>query len=330
VYPRHVIRRIAIALALAAFAGTALAGGADEAQRLATDADAAARGGDFARAAVLFRAAYARDPRPEYECNAGIAYWKDRDLPGAQLFLTQCLARSAHLDAAVVKSMRAVLDTVEDRLRKGDYAPVDVVVTPATAEVRVSTFGDDVAFVGSRVVWLPFGEQTITVQASGYEAAERRLEVSAHTGITLAIEMRPRAEPPAAATSVDEPPDPVYDNVPIEAEPPPPPPDPARARRRTWIAAGITGGAAAASVALYVVAARAADDAGATELDDGYQDAYDRAVAWRRVTYGAYVATAVSGAITLYLWTKIPKPPAVDLGAGATSGGAAVWLQGRF
>src|SRR5688572_14838155 len=57
-----------------------------EALTRARAAEARARAGDYAGAIVLFKQAFALDGRAEYACNVGVAYYKARDLPRAQLF----------------------------------------------------------------------------------------------------------------------------------------------------------------------------------------------------------------------------------------------------
>src|SRR6187549_2616497 len=80
VYATGVLRRPAFVLViLAAAAGTASADEGDAASRaqaIAADAQGLAQGGDYLGAAARYKEALALDPRPEYECNVGIAFWK--------------------------------------------------------------------------------------------------------------------------------------------------------------------------------------------------------------------------------------------------------------
>jgi hypothetical protein len=340
-----VFRRIVFALVLAGAAGVALADDASDARQMAADADAVAKGGGYARAAVLFRRAYALDDRPEYQCNAGIAYWKARDLTGAQLYLTMCLDRGSHLDAKLVKSMRAVLDAVEDKLRTGNYGPVDIAATPASAEVYLDVLGDDVAFHGARLVWLPFGVHELRVRAPGYGPEIKSIKVESRTPSKVAITLAPVPDleplPPDAGVPVvpvqaDAAPEPVYDNGPKTPDAPDPdlddpPPAAGGFSRRTAIGfTAATGALAVASGVFYLAARSAANDAGALEQDEGYEAAREKAARLRVITYGLYVGTAAAAAVSVYLWTHLAPESPVQVGAGVQGGGAAVWLQGSF
>jgi hypothetical protein len=337
-----VIRRIAVALALAlavAVTGAALADDPGGAQQLAADADAQAKAGDYLRAGVLFRRAYALDDRAEYQCNAGIAYWKARALTGAQLYLTMCLDRGSHLDAKLVKSMRAVLDAVEDKLRQGDYGPVDLSASPRSAEVYIDVLGDDVAFVGARVVWLPFGDHVVRVRAGGYDPLEQTIRVEARTPKRVEVTLQPHVEPPPPPPDAGVPeiapdatPEPVFDNGPKTPDPPvDETPRPSGFSRRTaYVATAATGALGVASLVFYVAAKRAADDAGALEPGDEYDDARAKASRLRGITYGLYVGTAVLAGVSVYLWTHLAPESPVQVGAGVDGDGAAVWLQRSF
>jgi hypothetical protein len=340
-----VIRRIAVALGLAlavAVAGAALADDPGGAQQLAADADAQAKAGDYLRAGVLFRRAYALDDRAEYQCNAGIAYWKARALTGAQLYLTMCLDRGSHLDAKRVKSMRAVLDAVEDKLRQGDYGPVDLAASPRSAEVYIDVLGDDVAFVGARVVWLPFGDHVVRVRAGGYDALEQTIRVESRTPTKVEIRLEPHAEPeppdagvPVVPLAPDAAPEPVFDNGPKTPDEPDPylddAPAPSGFSKRVAIGAtAATGALAIASGVFYLSARSAADEAGALEQEEGYDAAREKASRLRGITYGLYVGTAVAAGVSIYLWTHLAPEAPVQVGAGVQGGGGAVWLQGTF
>lgn len=148
----------------------------------AKQAEAFALAGDFLNAAAKYRAAYAADPKPELICNVGVAYYKAKDLSRAQFYLSRCLERgTATLDAGFTVSVRAVMGSVENSLRTGDFTPVDIVVEPKGAAVAISGFGGDEGFVGSRVIWLPFGTHKITASYEGYQALTVEVEARTHT-----------------------------------------------------------------------------------------------------------------------------------------------------
>lgn len=197
---------LAAVIATAGVVGTAASEDDDRAAALADEADARARAGDYVGAAALFRQAHAIEPRPEYQCNVGIAYYKAKELPRAQLYLGVCLTRGSHLPEAFVAQVRAALAAVEDRLRKGDFTPVDVVVAPASAEVSVSSFAAGETFVGARTLWLPFGAHTLEARAEGYVTGTVELTLDSRAAVTAALTLEPapvvdEAAPPDAGVA---------------------------------------------------------------------------------------------------------------------------------
>jgi hypothetical protein len=139
-------------------------------------AEVAALGGDFVGAASHYKLAYAADARPELICNAGVAYYKAKDVTRAHLYLSRCQERGTALDPAFVSAVRTALAAVEGMLRGGEFTPVDIVASPDGANVTIGAFGETDAFVGSRLVWLSRGRHTLTVRAEGYVAKVVELE----------------------------------------------------------------------------------------------------------------------------------------------------------
>jgi hypothetical protein len=131
-------------------------------------ANGLAKQGDFVGAAGKFKLAYASEARPALICNVGVAYYKAKQLPRAHLFLNRCLERGTALDPKDVASVRKVLESVETALRSGEFTPIDIVVEPAGATIIVQAFGEDESFIGSRVIWLARGKQTLIAKAEGY------------------------------------------------------------------------------------------------------------------------------------------------------------------
>jgi len=174
------------------------------ADRLAAEAETLAQAGNFAGAAAKFREAYREDPRPELYCNIGITSYKAQQLAPAHLLLATCLDR-ASLDPGFVETARAVLAQIETALRAGDYTPVEFRLDPSASSVTIESFGTDEAFVGSRVVWLPFGTHRVTVHAEAY--ADRTVEITTsgkqqqteRIKLEKAVEKSP-PPPPGAAT----------------------------------------------------------------------------------------------------------------------------------
>src|SRR5688500_15594953 len=124
------------ALALACVVATSTAARADVEEHVAA-AEAHVAAKRFEEAAAAFAAAYAEDPQPKYLCNIGVAFHRARDLSRAQAYLSDCVIRGTSLDARFISSVRDTLDTVEAQLRVGNYTPVDILVSPKTAEITV-------------------------------------------------------------------------------------------------------------------------------------------------------------------------------------------------
>src|SRR5262245_8231343 len=96
---------------------------AEQAKR---EAEALAAQSNFVGAAAKYREAYAADPRAEYMCNIGVAYYKAKDLPRAERYLDQCLVIGKSLDAAFLDNVAKVERAVVDQLKKGDFTPIDL------------------------------------------------------------------------------------------------------------------------------------------------------------------------------------------------------------
>lgn len=302
----------------------ATAGGADQAVR---DAKDRIKAGDFLGAAAKFREAYAAEPKPDHICNAGVAYHRAGGHPSlAQLYLSQCLERGKNvMERAFLDQVAGVLAAVEDELKKGSFAPVDVAVTPLTATVSVSAFGADESFIGSRVIWLPWGQHTVTVRAEGYVETTTPVTVGSHDRVPMRVtlERKPATEPVTPDRPV----------TPTSTPTPSTPSEPLVVHRSKWPAIAATAGtviAIATSVHAYQVAHDRADVA-ATAVEQGIFDADKRSVdRWNRVF-------AISGAIALagvagsgYLWYRALTPVQVEVAPAAGGGGAAVSVRGRF
>ncbi|MBL8620208.1 MAG: hypothetical protein JNK64_02865 [Myxococcales bacterium] len=285
------------------------------ADALAAEAEALAKAGDFVGAAGKFRDAHAADPRPELLCNVGVAFHKARDLPRAQLYLGQCLTRGGSLDPGFLASVRAVFAAVEDQLRAGDFAPIDVSPEPGGAAFTVSAFSPGDTLVGARLVWLPFGHHTLHVTADGYVA--RDVDVDVATRDRQAVR-------------------PALTRAPVAIVPPPPPPDrappgPARpSTRPAWIASGATLAVGVTAGLLYLRARGWADDAGAPDLQrDQYRDRVDLARAYQHASWVAAGLAGVGAVASGYLWRRALRTPAtVDV--APTPGGVAVGVATTF
>jgi len=319
-----------ILIALPAAAQPAPAGDvASRARYLAMAADALARSGDYEEAIIGFKEAYALDPRVEYRCNVGIAYYRAGDLPRAHLFLGLCLERGADLPAAFTDQARRVLASVEDRLRHGDFTPIEVLVTPLSATIRVSSFARDETFEGWRRIWLPFGGHALEASAPGFQrrvvvvaAVERESQT-----VNVVLEPNPPEPAPPAEPAAEREPAP-------EPEPPPPAPTDAHRfripqpvqvarpaeprpafRKRAGTAAAITVVSAIAAVTLHL----------------GNQDSKFETGAVTVAAYAMDGAAVISAGVCGYYWLRhVTTPSRTAVGASVAPGGAMLTLSGSF
>jgi hypothetical protein len=262
-----------------------------DATELEKEAEAFATSGDFLNAAARYRAAFALDPRPELICNVGVAYVKAKEIPRAHLYLSRCLERGSALDAQFNEQVRAVMNAVEAQLRAGDFTPIDIVVEPKGATVSISTFAKDEAFVGSRVVWMPYGTYTITAELEGYEKATATVEAKSHatTASTITLVKSPEKLPD---------------------KPPPPPPKqsvevvPAPSKLPAVIASALTLGAFVVSGLSLHYAHERADNASFALTQATFDRDREAVDGWNRL-FVLTGALGVAGAgISGYLWYR--------------------------
>jgi hypothetical protein len=318
---RWIALPVAVALATAGLGTPALADDAtavERAQRIASEAQSLAQAGDYLGAAARYKSALAIDPRPEYDCNVGIAYWKARDLPRAQLFLSDCSSRASHLAESFVTSMRQVLDAVETRLRDGDFAPVDVSVDPETAKVEVSSFAPDDTFVGRRIVWLPFGTHALTATATGHEAISQDVTIDSRDPIEVRLELPAIPPPPPEIVREPAPPPEII----VQRAPP--------SRVPAYTATALTIAALVTDVLLYGSASNSAAAAGRLEPGPDYATAYDLARARRDQLYAMYAVTGGCAAVTTYLWWRVRRSARHDVTVSAGRDHATISVGGRF
>jgi hypothetical protein len=297
---------------------------ADTADQLAGAARDLAKAGDFVGAAAKFRAAYAVEPKPEHVCNAGIAYQKagDKVLPQAQLYLALCLERAKGvLDKKITDTVASALVGVEDALAKGSFTPVDVAVTPLTATVAISAFGPDESFIGSRVVWVPWGRHTVTVRADGFVDQTAELAAAAHERVPLRVtlEKKPDAPPPRPSITIER-----------------PPPMPARIERVEGhslvlpiATSAVTLVAVVVSTVGFVGGHRRADRAAFAVDAQAFQADQDSVSRWNAL-FGVSGAVALLGAgASGYLWYRALHP-VTRIEIQPNAGGGSVMLRGRF
>ena len=277
---------------------------ADDAADLVAAAEKRAKAGDFAGAAAKYLRAYRADDKPDYLCEAGLAFRKAEDeLPRAQLYLGRCLGFATALDPDRIASLRASIRAVERDLAGGDFVPIEIITTPSTADITVSAFEPEDVFRGPRVVWLPRGKHRITVTAPGY--VDHTVKLDAYKKTTV------RIDPPRLDIEQLRSEPVVYD---------PPSRLPAIAATVVAIAGGAFG------VYAFGKARDAAEPVPFAATRDLYDDEAKRVRRWNAgIVVGASVAgfaTIVSG----YLWYRALRSPG-RVEVTADGDGASVWLR---
>lgn len=300
-----------------------------EAETAIKQAVTAAGAGDFVGAASHYKLAYAADARPELICNVGVAYYKAKELPRAQLFLSRCLERGSSLDSKFVDSVRKVLASVENTLRTGAFTPVDIIAEPPAATIAVQAFGADESFIGSRVVWLPEGKQALVGRAEGYVERVVDVEVKGHDRQTVRVVLdRSRPTEPigsgsdagSGAGSGSA----IVTTKPIEA-----PKTVAPSIVPAVVATGLTAGAILVAVIAHGRAADRADLAQFALTQGAYDDDKSVISRWNTVM-GVSTGLAIAGAgLSGYLWYRAFHTP-TTVEVNASGSGAGVTFSGRW
>jgi hypothetical protein len=319
------VRRVAFASVLVASA-IAFAQPASDPQ---AEAEALAKQGNFLGAAAKYKLAYAADPKPATICNVGVAYYKAKQLARAQLFLNRCLERGTALDQQFVDQVRAVLTSLEQTLRGGDFTPLDIVVEPPGAKVTIVEYGDDEAFIGARLVWLPFGVHKLTAHAEGY--ADKLLEVDAKgretTPVKITLEKVPEKTPDVGSNAnVGS----GSGSAAVIVEPPPPALTPKRSSMIPAIAAtGVSVAGIATAIIGYLKAQDRADYAQFAVSPDVYTRDQHAVTGWNAVMVTGLGVGVVGAAAASYLWSRYSRSSHVEV-APAVDGSVVMSLSGRW
>lgn len=293
------MKRSVLAVALCALSARVFADPAT-ADKLAGEAEALAKAGKFSEAAERFRDAWRNDKlRPALLCNVGISYYKAKDLVRAHLLLGQCLEQSA-LDPKTADGVRRALGSAEAVLRSGGHCPVRILSDPSATSIAILELGNDEAFVGSRVVWLPFGTYHVRAHSESYMDQTQTIAPRAPESMTVTITLdRVKGEPaPITSTSTITIPKPIVAVVPERERP-----------SRPGLALPIaTSVVTAVAVVLAVVArdqAGSKADRAATALDPAtFQDDKNAAATWN-TTFVVGTSVAVIGAVaSVLLWHR--------------------------
>ena len=255
-----------------------------------------AAAGDFVGAAQKYREAFAASPKPELLCNVGVAYYKAKDLPRADWYLSHCLEIGTTLDAAFLDSVKKVLAVVEDKLQSGDFAPINLLITPPTATTTIEGVYDEAIPVAKRV-WLPYGHHELKIHAEGYVDLMVPLDLKNRNMSALSVVLR-RAEPTVEAPPKAKPASQPEQPTPIVAEP-------SRSKLMPVIATSATVGFAGGAVIAWVLARSKADDAGkASDANnlEAYNAAADGARRRQHIAWGLGGVAVVGAIVSGYLW----------------------------
>jgi hypothetical protein len=277
--------RVAVVLLIIAWSFRA---GADPTQ----DAQDRAAKGDFVGAAQKYREAFAASPKPELLCNVGVAYYKAKDLPRADWYLSHCLEIGSTLDAAFLDSVKKVLAVVDEKLQSGDFAPINLLITPATATTTIEGVYDEPVPV-SKKVWLPYGHHELKIHAEGYYDQMVPLDVKDRDMAAISVALvrsetklepiKPELEPPR------EPREPIVTSQP-------------RSKLVPVMATSATVGFAGGAVIAWVLARGKATDAGKATTFDAYTAAADGARSRQHVAWALGGVAVVGAVVSSYLW----------------------------
>ncbi|MCA9674720.1 MAG: hypothetical protein H6709_13035 [Kofleriaceae bacterium] len=287
---------------------------ADQAKPLAQQGAETGDHGKLTEAIDLYKQAYALDPNPAYQCNAGVALRLVGELARAQPMLAECVAR--YRGAASARDVfRGQLADVEAALATSHVA-VDIVTAPAGAAVGASTLADDEHVTAPGLLWLPPGTHTLTTRLAGYVTATTTVEISADE-VAAGAKRRVRID------LVAETPTPQVVERVVEK------PVTRGTGKRTagWIAV-IGGGALIAGGGVMHWVSYQTRDELAQLSGAAYDTKLETFQTQRNLTYGLYglgAAAAITGGVLLYLAPRAAER--VAIGPAPAGDGAMVWLD---
>lgn len=167
-----------------------------KADRLLAEGKKLGEDGEPEKALEKFREAERAFSRPVHLCNIGIAYETMGNLPLSLLYLERCREKAQSFP----KWLAAKHGEVAAELAR-THAPVEIIVNPRRAKVRVSAFGDDEPLVSGERVFLPRGEWTVVATRKGYQEREATVTVRNLAGQRLDVSLD---RVPGAAGDGDE------------------------------------------------------------------------------------------------------------------------------
>ncbi len=283
--------------------GTAVAPGKPaDVKALTKSGDTKVKAGDYAGALVDYEAADAAKPSAELAFAIGESQDKLFKLREAVASYERFLA--AQPPPAKLKDK---VEGVQKRVAeiKGMSGKVHLESGPANAMVVVD--GKPFAEKTPTDVDLPAGKHTIRVEAEGYEAAEREVEVLYAAKLDLSVELEKKAGPVAPPPSA-----PLAD-APHAPPTPPPPPPPPPSKVPAYITGGIAIAALGVGTGFGIAALSKSSDFKASPTTET-ANAGENAALVADMCFGVAITFGVTSAV-LFLTKDPPKAAAAAPGA---------------
>jgi hypothetical protein len=150
-----------------------------------------AKDGRYTEAIDAFKAAQRIEPRARHACLIALAYIRRELWPQAEIHLEQCEAKATEADP-VPEWVPTAKQQLAERLSTVNVAPVTIKVDPAYTQVKlaVSSFAPDELF-DPRTIHLPPGRHVIIATATGFNDAQKTIEVVDKTPQEVIITMLP-------------------------------------------------------------------------------------------------------------------------------------------
>jgi len=261
---------------------TARAGDVEDADALVDEGNQLGAAGDYEGAITKFRAADAIVQRPIHACNIGLAYVRLSLWAEAHYYLERC--KGTWAEGALPSWVDRRIGESEAALGKGNFARIDIEVTPTSATVVVAPFPGQPLWAKS--LWLPFGTHTVTASGDGLEDASKQLIIASREPRKVELVAKDRApvEPTVPGTEPDGEQGRVVKIVTAHENAP----SPRRDRSKAWLYAGI--GASVATVATaglgFYFRAKAndsSDSAGELVTYDDDDNFFERLVTYQEI-----------------------------------------------
>jgi hypothetical protein len=291
------------------------------AAREVAEGEKLAKAGLYAESIARFKAAESLSPHAAHDCYIALSYLRAAKLGQAELFMQRCAARATGADPAP-SWLVSMTGDLEKAMAAADLSEVAIRVLPeaaaGAARISCSAFAPDETFAPA-AIHLPPGQHTLRVEAEGFTALEKPIEVVARQPLAVELTLEPVAAAPVAGPAPDSPPRrPLAAAVTAEAPPP--------EGRGPWpyVVLGVAGAALVGGVAMHVKALHTKDEAESSlsrynELANDYESQ-------RTFTYTLYTVAVIGGAIGAWMWFH----GAPDDGAGGFQASAAAAPDGAF